>query len=248
MVRNFWGYLKQGNWFGNTQAGTWNVLPAVLTTWSNLLSTQGNTTQYELYKEQAREYQEKAKLNAELIKHKGEIALRNLIIKDKKERGRDIAIAGAKGGNMSGSNLDVIMEKDKMRRMDELTVKADYANQAMLEMLNGYQQAASTYGMLRARAKADKMGVFASILKGLEVYTTLQVRDGRTDSQVKSARAIQDYVTQATFEWLGRNYPGDDRPKLREKAVIEETTDAISLNNSVLNSGQSTSFEPTIIG
>lgn len=235
MFNNLLKYIGNNNWFGNTQAGTWNVLPAVLTTWSNLFSTQGNQTQYELYKEQAREYQEQAKLNAELIRNKGEIALRNLVIKDKKERGRDVALVGAKAGNMSGSNLDVIIEKEKMRKMDEVTVKADYTNQAMLELLNGYKQAASTYGVMRAKANADKTSAFASILKGLEVYTTLQVRDAKVDSQAKSNRAIQDYVTQAHIEWLERHYENDTRPQLRGKATIGEVTDAVSLNNSVLD-------------
>ena len=39
-MASFGNYLLH-NLFGNWNAGTWNVLPAVLTTWSNLLNTQG---------------------------------------------------------------------------------------------------------------------------------------------------------------------------------------------------------------
>ena len=58
-MASFGNYLLH-NLFGNWNAGTWNVLPAVLTTWSNLLNTQGNKTSYELYREQAKNYKETA--------------------------------------------------------------------------------------------------------------------------------------------------------------------------------------------
>lgn len=167
------------NLFGNYNAGTWNVLPAVLTTWSNLLATRGSETEYDLYKEKARNYIETAKLNAELIRSKGEIALRNLEYKDKLETGADIATVGANKGNLSGTTLDVLVQKEKIRKMNEVTLQANYNNQAMLEMYNGYGQAAATYGTLAAKAESDKWGAWTSILKGVEAYTSLTLGDAK---------------------------------------------------------------------
>ena len=185
------------NLFGSNSR-TWNVLPAVLTTWSNLLSTRGNETEYKLYKQQAKEYIQTARENADLIRSKGEIALRNLEYKDKLERGADIATLGAAGGNMSGTSLDVLVQKEKVRKMDEVTLKANYSNQAMLEIVNGYRQAGNTYGTLAAKANADKWGVWASILKGVEAYVGLQVRDAKIEKATaeKAKQTKQSYEIQ----------------------------------------------------
>ena len=133
MVDNIPAFGKYvfNNIMGNNQASTWNVLPAVLTTWSNLLANQGNKTQYELYKEQARSYIDTARQNSELIKNQGEIALMSMRQKHKLERGNDIVRVAARGGNMSGSNLDVAVRKEKIRKMNETILKANYTNQAM---------------------------------------------------------------------------------------------------------------------
>ena len=197
MVGAFLNYLGH-NVMGNWNSGTWNVLPAVLTTWSNLIGTRSHKSEYELYKEQARNYIDTARSNAELIRSKGEIALRNLVYKDKLERGRDVATLGAAGGNLSGSALDVLVQKEKVRKMDEQTLKANYSNQAMMEIVNGYRQAGNTYGVLAAKADADKWGVWASILKGVEAYVGLSVRDAK-DAKAgieKSKRVQNSYDVQ----------------------------------------------------
>lgn len=222
------------NIMGNWNAGTWNVLPAVLTTWSNLLANQGNKSSYELYKEQAKSYIETAKMNADLIKSEGEIALRNLEYKNKLQRGNDVVRVAASGGNLSGSNLDVLVRKEKIRKMNETTLKANYSNQIMLEMVNGYRQAGQTYLNLSAKAKADKYTAIASILKGVETYVGLQVRDAKVEDA-----AAKGFSQNAMYKQLladNREYMfgvSEVKPTLRGKAVIQETTDSLSLNNTV---------------
>ena len=193
MVNNFGQYLF-GNLMGSNQASTWNVLPAVLTTWSNLLANQGNKTQYELYKEQAKSYIDTARQNADLIKQQGEIALRNLRQKHTLQRGNDIVRIAASGGNMSGSNLDVALRKEKIRKMDEAALRGNYGNQVMMEMVNGYRQAGNIYGTLRAKASADKWAPLVAILKGVETYVGLQVRDAKV---IEHARTKQANITEA---------------------------------------------------
>lgn len=186
------------NPMGNWNAGTWNVLPAVLTTWSNLLAVKGHESEYALYREQAKNYKETARMNAELIKSQGEIALRNLVYKDKLERGADVARLGATGGNLSGTNLDVLVQKEKVRKMDEQTLRANYAQQAMLEVYNGYTQAANVYGTMAAKAQGDKYGVWASVFKGLETYVGLSMRDAKVENAVqegyKKAAYQRDFI------------------------------------------------------
>lgn len=182
------------NPMGNWNAGTWNVLPAVLTTWSNLLAVKGHESEYALYREQAKNYKETARMNAELIKSQGEIALRNLVYKDKLERGADVARLGATGGNLSGTNLDVLVQKEKVRKMDEQTLRANYAQQAMLEVYNGYTQAANVYGTMAAKAQGDKYGVWASVFKGLETYVGLSMRDAKVEN------AVQEGYKRAAYQ------------------------------------------------
>jgi len=212
VIPNLSNYLTH-NIMGSNQANTWNVLPAVLTTWSNLLANQGNKTQYELYKEQARSYVETARANADLIKKQGEIALRSMRQKHTLERGNDVVRIAARGGNMSGSNLDVAIRKEKIRKMDETVLKANYNNQAMLEMVNGYRQAGNVYGTLRAKASADKWLPLVSILKGVETYVGLQVRDAKVieHMQTKQANiqeafdiAIEDQITRYGVDTFNR--------------------------------------------
>jgi hypothetical protein len=197
-----------GNLFGNWKSGTWNVLPAVLTTWSNLLSNQGNKTTYELYKEQASEYINTAKDNAELIRNKGKIALRNLEYKDRLERGADVAKVGAAGGNLSGSTLYNLVQKEKIRKANEMTVNADYTNQAMLELYNGYRQAGSAYGSLAIKAQSDRAGAWASIFKGLETYVGLQVADAKVESSKTESRRYSETTSQMRLDRLNKDNSG----------------------------------------
>lgn len=192
MVASVTKYLLK-NPMGNWNAGTWNVLPSVLTAWANLIGTQGRESEYALYREQAKNYKETARMNADLIKSQGEIALRNLVYKDKLERGADVARLGATGGNLSGTNLDVLVQKEKVRKMDEQTLRANYAQQAMLEMYNGYNQAANVYGTLSAKAESDKYGIWASVFKGLETYVGLSMRDAKVENGIKEGYVKAEY-------------------------------------------------------
>lgn len=233
------------NIMGSWNAGTWNVLPAVLTTWSNLLANQGNKSSYDLYKEQAKSYIETAKMNADLIKSEGEIALRNLEYKNKLQRGNDIVRVAASGGHLSGSNLDVLVRKEKIRKMNETTLKANYSNQVMLEMVNGYRQAGQTYLNLSAKAKADKYTAIASILKGVETYVGLQVRDAKVEDAAMKGYAHNQIYRQISREDQNYMYGIEEttKPQLRGKAPVEETTQAISLNNTMAPVGFTGTFE-----
>ena len=237
----YFGHNPMGNW----NAGTWNVLPAVLTTWSNLLANQGNKSSYELYKEQAKNYVDTAKTNADLIRSEGEIALRNLEYKNKLQRGNDVLRIAASNMNLSGSNLDVLVRKEKIRKMNETTLKANYNNQIMMEMVNGYRQAGNTYLNLSAKAKGDKYSAIAAILKGVETYVGLSVRDAKVEDAAMKGYAHNQIYRQISRE--DQNYmfgiEETNKPQLRGKAPVEETTQAISLNNTMAPVGFTGTFE-----
>lgn len=234
-MASFGNYLLH-NLFGNWNAGTWNVLPAVLTTWSNLLNVQGNKTSYELYKEQARNYIDTAEKNAKLIEDQGAIALRNLQYKNKLQRGNDVLRIAASGGNMSGTNLDIVARKEKIRAMNEMALKGNYQNQIMMELSNGYRKAAMTYGELAAKAGADKVGALASILKGLEVYVGLSVRDAKVQSEKTAQKDVIDYDKQAAFDYLDYRYSkGQYEKKTRMSGdYVERDMNPLNTENNLL--------------
>lgn len=218
-------HYEATNLAGNWNAGTWNVLPAVLTAWSNLLQLGPNKDSYSLYKQQARQYVTAAKENAKLIESQRDIALRNLRYKNKLIQGDDIVRAAASNLNMSGSTLDLLVRKEKIRKMNEQTLNANYTNQAMLEMVNGYRQAASAYGSLAAKAGADKWAAWASILKGVETYVSLQVRDAKVKSAVDAGyQRNEDYREEMI---LDQNRRYGEKPAKKIQAKNED----VMLNN-----------------
>lgn len=234
-MASFGNYLLH-NLFGNWNAGTWNVLPAVLTTWSNLLNTQGNKTSYELYREQAKNYKETAEQNAKLIEQQGAIALRNLQYKNKLQRGNDVLRIAVSGGNMSGTNLDIVARKEKIRAMNEMALKGNYQNQIMMELSNGYRKAAMTYGELAAKAGADKYGALASILKGLEVYVGLSVRDAKVQSEKQAQKEVIDYDYQAATDYTNYRYgKGQYEKKTRMSGdYVERDSNPLNTENNLL--------------
>lgn len=224
------------NPMGQWGSGTWNVLPAVLTTWSNLLGSQGSKSSYQLYKEQAKDYVSTAKQNAELIRNKGEIALRNLVYRNKLERGNDVLRIAASNAHLSGSNLDMLVRKERIRKMNETTLKANYNNQIMMEMVNGYRQAGQTYLTLAGKAQGDKYSAFAAILKGVETYVGLTVRDAKVEDAAQKGFAQNQIYRQITKEDQDYRYGLDvaEKPKLRARTEIEYTTpESLSLSNTL---------------
>lgn len=191
-----------------------NFLPAALKTLSGILGTTASQSQYDLYKQQAQEYVNAARENAQIIKEEGAIALRNLQYRNKLERGIDVATVGAKGGNMSGSNLDVVLQKEKVRRMNEAVVHGDTINKSMIEMANGYRKAASAYGTLAAKADADKWNIWNSVLSGVSMYVGLTVDDRKmqdrlaaTQDMYNRVHVIERYNTQKGWKGEGKIDP-----------------------------------------
>lgn len=231
-------YLKS-NIPGNRMAGTWNVLPAVLTTWSDLIQlynqTSGDT--YSLYKQQAKEYIAAAKKNAQLIENQGAIALRNLQYKEKLERGNDVLRVAASNSNLGGTHLDVIMRKEKIRKMNEMALRANYANQAMMELDNGYRQAAQTYGTMYQTARNVKWGVLNAVLKGVGMYTGLSSRDAQSQNRITAANIMEDNAFNTAATNLEHQYEGTVPVRTNpgtysvQDAIHSEVTASTSLFN-----------------
>jgi hypothetical protein len=246
-VHSFTSYLFN-NPMGNWSQGTWNVLPAVLTTWANLVESSGNKTQYELYKQQARDYINTAEMNADLIRKEGAIALRNLEYRNKIDRGADIVKVAAAGGNMSGSNLDVMIQKEKVRKMDEQTIRANYANQALTAIYNGYNQAANTYGVLSAEATKNKYSALASILKGVQRYVTSSVEDSKVATQNRVLKEQNEALRAALLVEYGRDastgQPVYQKEKVKMAPVGHKNTGTLfdTGNNTVINDASNINY------
>lgn len=236
-VHSFTKYLfnnPAGNWSQNT----WNVLPAVLTTWSNLFSSAGNQSTYDLYLAQAKEYIDTAEKNARLIRQKGAQELRNIEYKHKIEKGMDTVKAAGAGLNMSGSTLEALVQKEKVRKMDEQTVRANYENQAMITLANGYASAASTYGTLSAKAKADKYNVFASILKGVERYVVSSVEDAKVATKNRIREEQNEKMINYMKGFYGQTQPESQSAKLAPIGKVYTPEEINVLNSSSNSTGQ----------
>lgn len=182
------------NPLGSNKAGTWNVLPAVLSTWSNLIQLQNQTSSdtYSLYKQQAREYIANAKRNADLVKKQEAIALRNFMYQEKVARDNDVLRVAVSNSNISGTHLDVVIRKEKLRKMNEMAIRANYENQAAMERSQGYNQAAQTYGLMYQTGRNVKWGVLDAILKGIGTYTSLTTRDAKVEQNLNLAKGALD--------------------------------------------------------
>ena len=214
------------NPMGSNKAGTWNVLPAVLSTWSNLIQLQNQTASdtYSLYKKQAREYITNARKNADLIKKQEAIALRNLLYQDKIERDNDVLRVAVSNSNISGTHLDVIIRKEKLRRMNEMAVRANYENQAAIEMNQGYNQAAQAYGVMYQTGRNVKWGILDAILKGVGTYTSLTGRDAKVVQNIDLAKESLNVKKALDAAQDAYYYNG---------VVPTRVTPSLSLNNTV---------------
>jgi len=241
---------------GNTQAGTWNVLPAFLSTWSNLiaLNNQVSKDSFALYQQQAKDYIETAKKNARMLEKKEAIELRRLEYKEKLERSNDVLRVAASGSNIGGTHLDVVIRKEKIRKMDEMALRANYTLQSMMELDNGYRQAAQTYGAIYQQARNVKWGVLNAILKGVETYTGLTMRDAKIQNSLAATNQkinIENALRNADIDY---DYKGIVPTKVTPGNVVystieQEVTPAIKLsgdnynydnNNSIINTNQDT--------
>ena len=246
-MASFGKYVFFKNIFGNNtkQAGTWNILPAVLTAWSNLAATSPSKTSYELYKEQAQTYKDTAEKNAKLIESQGAIALRNLRYQSKLQRGNDQLRIAASNSHMTGSNLDIVVRKEKIRAMNEMALRANYQNQILMELQNGYRKAGMAYGELAARAEGAKKSPLLAILKGIETYMGLTTRDGKVISQEANQKATVDYAHKAQIEYLDYEYTGNKKVKgdLSGDGKDYSSNEAI-INPTLIAAASATSITP----
>lgn len=237
------------NLLGNSLLKTWNLLPAALTTLSNTLALKSSQDSYALYQQQAVEYINTATQNAQIIRQKGEIDLRNLKYRNALERGNDIATVGAKGGNMSGSNLDIMIQKEKVRKMNEAATVGNTETQAMIEMRNGYQNAARTYGRLSAKAQSDKWAFTAAIFKGLEMYVGSTLQDMKQMDAINNYKKELNLRVQSAYDRINNNVLGgafgDFISQNSKYSGIDHIQDALRKNappadtgNIVLNSAE----------
>ena len=224
------------NPMGNTKAGTWNVLPAVLSTWSDLIQLQNQTApdMYTLYQKQAKEYIANARKNADMIKKQETIAIRNLQYKDKIERDNDVLRVAASNSNIGGTHLDVIVRKEKLRKMNEMAVRANYANQAAMELDMGYNKAAQVYGTLYQTGRNVKWGILNAVLKGIGTYTALTTRDAKVEQNINlgneqlNSKKIRDAAQDAYY--YNGIVPTSVTPNIIKNTVNTEVTNATNLN------------------
>ena len=154
-----------------------NWTSGLFVTLKTLYANRVPDTTYEIYRQQEQEIISTAISNAEAIKAKGEIELRNLQYKHDREMGSDIIKVSGSGGNMSGSFLDALMQQRKYQMLDEKSVATNTINQASAIMKEAYRNAANVAIQAQTTAQKQKNGVFNAIMAGLDKYFELSFKD-----------------------------------------------------------------------
>lgn len=139
------------------------------------LATSGKI--YDYYKLQERSSIDAAKATAKSIQMKGEIELRNLQYVHEQKTGKDIAKIAGKRGNLSGSNLDVVMFEKKQQLLDQTTVQNNYEMQEANIIRNGYLNSANLALQASAKAGTDKLRLVGALLQGVDKYYALGAKE-----------------------------------------------------------------------
>lgn len=207
---------------------------AALTMMRSLLSLPLSGKLYSYYKAQEIDSINAAKKTADSIRTKGEIELRNLRYQQEQKRGANINRIAGKYGNLSGSNLDVLMFQQKQQLLDQTTVRNSYEMQASNVVRNGYLTSANLALQVGARYTNDNLRFVGAILQGIDKYYALgskeQIADinryTRKRTYVDNLIARQDAYKQQ----IGAGYiePGEDTNALKITSSDTRINSAIS--------------------
>ena len=226
-----------------------NMMSGSLSTAWGILETSTPDSVYDLYKQQEAAVVNSATLNARRIRAKGEVELRSLEFNHAQSIGSDIVKVAAGHGNLSGSTLDVLMQKEKFQMMDEATVKTNTEVSAYEVMREGYMNAANYAMNAEIRAQGDAKAIAGAFVKGLGTYFGAEERDRLEAARQSNLTTAQDKKQRRLVESMvsdyGLGYPGD--PVLQE-AYIDQTKTQMDTNSSnpKLRSGLLGGFETNL--
>ena len=174
-----------------------NWTSALFATMKSLYANQVPDEVYSLYKQQEQAIISTANSNAEMVRAKGEVELRNLRYQHDREMGSDIIKVSGSGGNLSGSFLDALIQQRKYQMMDEQTVATNTINQDSAIMKEGYRNAANVALQAQNMAQKQRHGVFGAIMAGVDKYFELSYKD-------KAEAARQSAAEDTLTNWTNR--------------------------------------------
>lgn len=174
-----------------------NWTSALFATMKSLYANQVPDEVYSLYKQQEQAIISTANSNAEMVRAKGEVELRNLRYQHDREMGSDIIKVSGSGGNLSGSFLDALIQQRKYQMMDEQTVATNTINQASAIMKEGYRNAANVALQAQNMAQKQRHGIFGAIMAGVDKYFELSYKD-------KAEAARQSAAEDTLTNWTNR--------------------------------------------
>lgn len=174
-----------------------NWTSALFATMKSLYANQVPDEVYSLYKQQEQAIVSTANSNAEMVRAKGEVELRNLRYQHDREMGSDIIKVSGSGGNLSGSFLDALLQQRKYQMMDEQSVATNTINQASAILKEGYRNAANVALQAQNMAQKQRHGVFGAIMAGVDKYFELAYKD-------KAEAARQSAAEDTLTNWTNR--------------------------------------------
>lgn len=153
------------------------------------------------YQRQEQEYIRNAEEQARRLQLKGDIALRNLRYEHKLEQGtNEIAVAAA-GGNLSGSNLDMLAQNHKYNVLDERTQQIETLWAVSDAKRSGFVNAISTAGNAQATAYKSQSNAWKALANYVQGVSSGLLADKRADDTNKSRAQIAIYDYQRGQEF-----------------------------------------------
>jgi hypothetical protein len=184
---------------------------------------------YEFYKAQERSAIQAAKATAKSIQMKGDIELRNLKYLNEQKLGKELNKLGSKRGNLSGSNLDVIMFEQKQQLMDQTTLQNKYDMQAANVIRNGYLNSVNLALQAKTQAGTDKLKLLGAVLNGVDKYFSLDAKE--QVNQINRDVQQRVYVDQEIARY--KSYKGKAQGMMVDPAQPKYSLDIYSPNSKI---------------
>lgn len=228
----FWGNLGESSGdvissglFGGVGDVGPNILNASITGLFSALGTLGATLStrklMNYYKRQEGLYIENANEQARRIQLKGDIALRNLQIRHAMSQGKSELAVAAGGGNLSGSNLDKLVNNYKYDAMDERTSSIQTLWEKSNVQRDGYIRSIQMASQAQTLAYKNRTNALAALGKYMSTSISALLKD-KQFAMAQNADAIKAYYEHTdTIEATNKYY---NTPEKKAAGIIYSTS------------------------
>lgn len=199
-----------------------NVLNASITGLFSALGSIGgvisSAKMYQIYQQQENYYLQNAAEQARRTQIKGDIALSNLRVKHATKEGTNELAVAAAGGNLSGSNLDKLVQNYKYDAVDERTSSLQTLWETSNIRRQGYIQAIGIAGQAMSTAYANRTSALTALGKFIGSFGTAIAKDVDSYNKQNYQTTTDALTHNAQMKALERYYGS---PKTVSGTVVD---------------------------